>query len=458
MRKVLLGLCLAFGLFLGQSPVLQAHDDGGLKDISAAAGAGTSGNGPWNFENMTLKSHMPLDQIGNGGFSNVLGNDIWGWTHQPSGREFAIFGLTNGTSFIEVTDPTNPVYLGKLDSHTGSNSTWRDMKVFNNKAYIVADNNGFHGMQTFDLTQLLTVNSPQSFTGGNMGGFSRAHNIAINEDSGYAYITGHRNYNNEGSGLSSGLIAVDLNGANPTIVGDFGADGYTHDAQVVNYTGPDTDYAGQEIAFAANEDTFTIVNVTDKSNMTQISRNPYADSDYSHQGWLSEDQRYYFLNDELDEYWHVRGPDGQLNTADDNPPMPTRTYVWNVEDLDNPQYLGFHEGTEATIDHNLYVKDGLIYEANYTSGLRILKIVDAENALFEEVAFFDTYSPDNNVSFNGAWSVFPYFDSGSIIVSDRQGGLFVLELNSIPEPSTYLLSSIGMLLMGVVIWRRRRRV
>lgn len=424
-----------------------AHDgDGGLLIGNSAPPNNFGFNPPPLFsqdfesKNVRMLSHLWLDEIGNLGVSNVIGNDIWGWTDQASGREFAAFGLTNGTSFIEVTNPTAPRYLGTLQTETG-NRPWRDVKIYNQQAYIVSDSNGAHGMQVFDMTQLLTASvadpmNPTYFdTVGVYTGVTSAHNVAINEDSGYAYIVG----SNQASG---GLHVLDLNGGvggtMPTFVGNFSADGYTHDTQVVNYNGPDSDHVGREIAFNSNEDTLTIVDVSNKSSMSQISRTEYAGSEYAHQGWLSEDQRFFFMNDELDE----------LRSSD---PIQTTTRVWDVSDLDNPFLVGEFLGTEQTIDHNLYVKGDLIFQANYESGLRILKVNDAATMDIEEFGFFDTYFDGNEVSFNGAWSVFPYFESGTVIVSDRQNGLFILSV--VPEPSGLVI--VG--LIGMMVSMRRRR-
>ena len=434
--------CLAFfSICFWAVTVLTAHDGvGGGKGIGDSAPGGIGGDGPWNFHNITLMAHMPLSTIG-GGPSNVLGNDIWGWTDRTTGREYALYGRSNGTSFIDITDATNPTYLGDLPTHTG-NKAWRDIKVFNDHAYIVSDANGAHGMQIFDLTQLRNASGPpQTFSEtGHYSGFNRAHNIAINEDTGYAYVVG-------ANVASGGLHILDLNSdpLNPVHVGSFSADGYTHDTQVVSYTGPDSAYAGREIAFNANEDTLTIVDVTDKNNPTQIAREGYHGVKYLHQGWLSEDQRFFFSNDELDE-------------RDSEKLIDTITRVWNVEDLDNPVMIAEYNGEAQTIDHNNYTHNGYIFQANYTSGLRVLEPVDMENGILQEYGFFDTYNTDDNVTFNGAWSVFPYFDSGNFIVNDRQNGLFVLRFSSsvIPEPGTF---GVTMLFLGAigVSFRRRRR-
>ena len=431
-------ITLSIALMATFSTVSWGHDGDG-KSLGNASGGGSGGSGPYSALNVRLSSHMDLVDIG--GDESVLGNDIWGWTDSTSGRKFALMGLTNGTSFIEVTDPSNPVFMGKLDTHeAGQNRAWRDVKVFNDHAFIVADGSGNdQGMQVYDLRQLVTP-TPEFTATSHYDGFSSAHNIVINEDTGFAYVVGRPRSGSTGGGLH----VLDLNDlSNIQVAGTFAADGYTHDAQSVVYNGPDSTYAGKEVVFAANEDSLTIVDVSNKANMTQISKQLYADSAYAHQGWLSEDQKYFFMNDELDE---------RNNFLDGNDPFPTRTIIWDVQDLDNPFLVGIHEGTENTIDHNLYVKGDLIFQAHYTAGMRVLKMVDPANGILEEVGFFDTYMADNDVTFNGAWSVFPYFDDGTILISDRQGGLFVVAM--VPEPSSFSFLAIGTLALGTI--RRKR--
>ena len=408
------------------------HDQEGEKSIGNSAGAGIGGDGPWETGNMHLLTHMPLEDIG-GGASNVLGNDCWGWTDSLDGKEYAIMGLTNATSFIDVSDPYDPKYLGKLPTQTG-NKAWRDMKVCNDHVYVVSDGNGAHGMQIFDLKLLRNVDpaNPQTFSNtAHYDGFDKAHNIVINETTGYAYIVGSEV-------ASGGMRIFDLTDPlNPLHVADFSSDGYTHDAQVVIYHGPDTTYKNHEIAFNSNEDTLTIVDVSNKNNISQISRTGYIGSEYSHQGWVSEDQKYFFMDDELDE-WRA------------NDPIQTRTRVWDVTDLDNPVYLGYHNGTEQTIDHNLYVKGNYVYQANYSSGLRVLKIHDPSLLDLEEYGFFDSYNTDNNISFNGAWSCYPYFESGSLLISDRQNGLFIVATDHTEVPPLILEVTKGKALVGDV--------
>lgn len=141
--------------------------------------------GIYPCSNVDLLAHLSLADLSAG-----AGNDSWGWTDAFDGKEYALMGLNNGTAFVDISDPENPVYLGKLPTHT-VNSSWRDMKVYADHAFIVSEASG-HGMQVFDLTQLRNVvNPPVTFSNtAHYSQFGNAHNIAINEDSGYAYAVG----------------------------------------------------------------------------------------------------------------------------------------------------------------------------------------------------------------------------------------------------------------------------
>ena len=370
-----------------------------------------------------LLAFMPLATIGGGS-----GNDIWGWTDPLDGSEYAIMGRTNGTSFVDITDPYNPVYLGNLPPHT-SNSTWRDIKVHKNHAFIVSEASG-HGMQVFDLTQLRDVtNPPVTFSNTtHYNNFGSAHNIVINEESNMAYAVG--------ANCGGGLHMIDIKTpATPTYLGCFSSDGYTHDAQCVIYNGPDQEHQGQEICFNANEDTLTIVDVTVKNAPVQLSRTGYAGRRYTHQGWLTEDHAYFLLNDELDEMQNGHN---------------SRTYIWDVQDLDLPVLRGSHLSSAAAIDHNLYVSGNYVYQANYRAGLRILELTDLAGASLTEVGYFDIYPSNNNASFNGAWSNYPYFESGTIIVSGIEQGLFVLRSTNVNQPvvEIALHKTVGLGMMG----------
>ncbi|MGJ8662764.1 MAG: choice-of-anchor B family protein [Marinicella sp.] len=359
--------------------------------------------------NVDLLGHLDLSQIGGG-----QGSDSWGWKHEASGRYFALVGRSNGTSFVEITDPTNPIYIGNLPSTNGFSSAWRDIKTYQEHAFIVADGIN-HGMQVFNLTRLLNVpkipmefEPDKLFTTGNL---QNAHNIVINEATGFAYTVG-------GNLCGGGLNFINIqNPTNPTREGCFFEDGYTHDAQCLIYTGPDADYRGREICFASNEDTVTVVDVTNKSNPVMISRTGYTGQQYTHQGWLTEDQKYFIIDDELDE----------LDRGNGQPDF-TRTYVMDMSDLDAPTITGFHNAEGAAIDHNQYIVDGRTYQANYVRGLRILELGDLDQADMTEVAYFDSFpDPDSTSRFGGAWNVYPFFDNGMVLISDINRGVFIVK-------------------------------
>ena len=117
----------------------------------------------FSCERTDILSFLPVTDIGGGRGAET--NDVWGWTDPDNGREYAIVGRTDGTSFIDVTNPVNPRYLGNLPKTEGSRgNSWRDIKVYNNHAFVVADGAGNHGMQVFDLTRLRDVaNPPMTF-------------------------------------------------------------------------------------------------------------------------------------------------------------------------------------------------------------------------------------------------------------------------------------------------------
>jgi len=441
--------------------VARAHDDGSGKEDLDAAEAPYSGPpldaSSFSSHNVRLLSHVPLTSMGGASTSGriVLGNDVWGWKDSVTNHEYALYGRSDGVAFVDVTDGQNPVYVGELPSaslfpsNPPANNTWRGIKVYNNYAFVVSEITG-HGMQVFDLTRLRGLSgSPVTFTAdarytdwSGSPNTGRAHNIAINEQTGYAYLTGG---GLSGQSASGGLHIVNIqNPLAPVRAALFDNDGYTHDAQIVIYSGPDATYAGREIAFCSNEDTLTIVDVTNKGAMSQLSRTGYPDSHYSHQGWLTEDQKYFLMDDELDE------------TA--NPGAHTRTHIWNVQDLNAPVYQGYFSLSPTTIDHNLFIKGDYVYESNYESGLRVLKIGDLANNELTEYGYFDTYAADDGTTFSGAWGNYPFFESGKILVNDRQYGLSVLELETapVPEPSSLVLAAIGIVGLGCVAVRRRR--
>jgi choice-of-anchor B domain-containing protein len=373
----------------------------------------------WSCEQVDLLSFLPVSAIG--GDRGIRLNDVWGWTDPETGREYALVGRIDGLSIVDISNAASPVYVGDLPMTPGSNAAaWRDMKVYDDHVFVVADGAGQHGMQVLDLGRIRGLDAsglPVTFEPDVLyDNVASAHNIVVNEGSGFAYIVGARG---GGETCGGGLHMVDIRDArNPTFVGCFqdpgtgrAGTGYSHDAQCVMYHGPDEAHAGKEICFGSNETALSIADVTDKAAPVAISRAEYPNVGYTHQAWLTEDHRYLYMDDELDEM------QGKVEN--------TRTLIWDVSDLDDPQLVKEYFGPTRSIDHNLYIKGDYAYEANYTSGLRILDISDPVNP--REVGFFDTipYGGDRPV-FDGSWSTFPFFDSGTIVITGGRLGVFFL--------------------------------
>ena len=245
--------------------------------------------------NYDLLSHIPVETLANDS-GNPEGSDIWGWTDLSTGKEYAIAAMSNSTAFVDVSDPINPIYLGRMDSQNGNTSYWRDVKIYSNYAFIVADNVGDHGMQVFNLTRLRDITSPEDLSADIVyNEVTSCHNIVINEVTAIAYLVGCNNF-------GGGPHFVDIsNPLNPINLGGYSADGYTHDAQVITYIGPDIEYTGKEILIGSNENKVVILDVTNKSNIIKISEFDYSQIGYTHQGWFTDNQRYFLLGDEEDE-------------------------------------------------------------------------------------------------------------------------------------------------------------
>ena len=373
--------------------------------------------GEFECGDVDLLSFLPINDVGGG--RGIIVNDVWGWMDSETEKEYAIVGRSDGTSFVDITNPTNPVFIADLPATEGSNpNAWRDVKTYKNYALVVADNVGKHGMQIYDLHQLRDIeNMPATVEPSVVyEEIYSAHNVIVNEETGFAYIVAA---SGGGETCGGGYHMVDLNDPmNPTFAGCFsdpssGAGGnHIHDAQCVLYDGPDQDYQGNEICFGANASVFSIADVSDKENPVTVSALDYPNVAYVHQGWLTDDKKYFYINDEGDEV-------GGLTEA-------TRTLIWDVEDLDDPIFLKAHLGTTQASDHNFYVKDNFMYQSNYVSGLQILDVSDPTNP--KQVAHFDTFPwGDNAPGFAGSWSNYPYFKSGTIVVSSITEGLFLVK-------------------------------
>lgn len=384
-------------------PMHETHCIDGMADI-------------YPCENIDLLAFVPVSA-----FSSSSTNSLWGWIDPDNEDEYALIGANNGIAFYRLTpDPTHPVYLGKLPTHTG-NSAWRDVRVYQHYAYVGSDvNSGTHGIQVFDLHRLRGQTQPQTFTeDGHYAGFGNSHTLSVNEDTGYLAVAGARQVC--GGGLH--LLDIHTNPLVPVYAGCVNQ-GYTHESQCFTYHGPDAAHAGKDICINANGESerIAIIDATNATAPVSLSSIIYQGSSYPHQAWFSEDHRYILMDDELDE-----GDFGH----------PARTYVFDALDLDAPVLVGYHDSPLNVIDHNLYVHGQYVYQSNYEAGLRILKIDNLSAAALTEVAYFDVYPSSNARNFNGTWNNF-LFPSGVVAVTGIDEGFFVLRPNLCNAPAVPL--------------------
>ncbi|MEO7454098.1 MAG: choice-of-anchor B family protein [Fimbriimonadales bacterium] len=355
-------------------------------------------NAQFTFNKVRLAARIDLTTTG---FNANSGNDCWGYV-SPSGREYAIMGCSNKVAFVEITNPDAPVYF---DSIPHGSSTWGDITVYQNVAYVVTERSG-SGIQVIDLANIDATSNRVSLVR-TIDTVGQSHNVRSDNDSGFLYTVGSR----ESSGTTTCWSLADPR--NPVRVGANSMTGniYTHDAFIFTYPVGSV-YAGRQILFSSSAfDAVTIWDVTNKNNPFLINTMHYPNEGYTHQSWMSEDMRYMYLNDEFDET--------TFNIT-------TRTIVFDIENIETGAYVANYTNGNTSIDHNLHIRDGYIFASNYTSGLRIFSS-HLDPLSPTEVGWFDTHPEGDVPEYEGAWSNWCYFPSGTIIVSDINRGLFVLD-------------------------------
>lgn len=370
--------------------------------------------GQFPCHNMDLVGYVPGQTMGGAGVA-----DVWGWVDPETKKEYAILGTTNGVQFLDVSDPAEPVYLGRIPVKApGGALIWQELEIINDTAYIVCDLDPC-GLQIFDLNRLrgaeaaLPVWRPDVILP-----IGTSHSIDSNPKTNHIFLNG--------PGLLVGTpVIFDVSQPlAPVLVGAMIDDGYTHDSLCRNYKGPDKNYKGNEICFNFNEDSVTIFDVTaNPQRPVMLSRNEYESASYTHSGALTKDHSTLISTDEGDE--------SDLG-------FPSTLYIWDVSSLTKPKLIAMWHAKSDSIDHNLYSEANALFHANYVNGFRILDLKDADAGKLKEVAWFDTVPTDDTASFNGVWAAYPFLPSGNILVGHMDGGLFIV------RPEAGILKLLGI--------------
>ena len=348
--------------------------------------------------NMTLEANwddsmLPASQGG------LVYNDCWGY-NAANGTEVAILGTYQRIYFFDVTDPTMPEVIDFFDilnaGGTINSSTWRDMKTYDHYCYAAADV-GTAGLQIFDLQyvpdSVVLVTQTQAF-------FNRAHNIWIDEAQGRLYSAG-------GDGNNIGTVVLDLNPdpANPTEIGSPDLPlGYIHDIHVID-----------NIAYAShgNMHALCIYDFADPEAPVLLKTLvDYPEAGYNHSAWIDASGNKLVFADET----HGKGL--KLINPNISEPQTTNYHVFRSQLIPN---------NTNSIAHNPFILDDLAIVAYYHDGVQVFDISDT--SAIERIAYYDTYSNTTYSGYEGCWGVYPFLESGYIIASDIENGLFVLSLN-----------------------------
>ncbi len=358
--------------------------------------------------------------------------DVWGFVDLNTMREYAIVGFSNGTAVFDVTDPENPLEVGFVD---GQIATWRDIKVHQffdatagrwaSYAYVTTDGAG-DGMFVIDMTQLPHNIRRISYA----SDFLAAHNVyASNTDfaTGLSLTGAAPTLIIAGSSIGGGRYrAYSLSDpAQPafTVMPNVSNSDYMHDAasMIITDSRKDTQCVNAgtycEVLFDFNESTVDLWDITDGSNPVRLSRTPYNNAAYVHSGWVSEDQQFLFVQDELDEQRFG---------------LRTTLRAFSISNLAAPQSTGDWEGPTTAIDHNGFVRGNRYYMSNYSRGLTILDISDPQNPV--PAGRLDTYPFSDSANFVGAWGAYPFFPSGNIAISDIDSGLYMAADRTLDVP------------------------
>jgi len=304
---------------------------------------------------------------------------IWGYATETN--EYALVGLVNGFSIVDVTDAEKPAKLHRID---GPNSQWRDIKTWKSYAYGV--NETGEGCVIIDMTNLPESIETINFTGDDEINFTTAHNVFV-DNNGYMYIIGS-NYSN------GGCLIYDLNEnpLAPTLIGVYDV-GYVHDL-----------YAHDNLLYTFEGADLAILDISDIANPTILGKaTTYG---YTHNGWVTDDGNTLFSTDETAGTWVVS---------------------WDISDPTDIKELDKWQSSpgEGVIPHNAFVLGDYVVTSYYTDGVTITDVSRPD--IMVQVGNYDTSLEFSGGGFNGAWGVYPYLPSGNILASDIEAGLFVLK-------------------------------
>ena len=364
--------------------VLAGCGDSGATDPSAVAPSPDTAASL----NMVLQSHIDLATLSlpaSADFreltpqaTSAAGN--YGYT-SPDGRRFALTGVSDGLSIVEVTDPRNPRRVAHIP---GAASQWREVRTYRNYVYVTTE-----ARVGMDIVDMANPSQPRK-VGTFSETFSSAHSLWIDTDRGLLYAHGTRST----SGVATGMrvLSLEPDPGNPREVGSFN-DFYIHDS-----------YGRGNVLYAAaiNGGFLALLDVADPARIREITRFNTGGR-FTHNAWLTNDGRYLFTTDEV-------------------PGRPLEG--WDLRDPFAPRKVTEFIAAPGSIPHNVLIDGNRMVVSHYTEGVQLLDITNPEQP--QRLGFYDTY-PGATGGFNGAWGAYIFPGSNLIVVSDINGGLFVVQ-------------------------------
>jgi len=331
---------------------------------------------------LSLFSQSSLQQLSNFKLNRNIGyNDVWGYT-DSNGKEYALLGVQDGTSVIDVSNPSNLVEIGFVKSP--ASSTWKDIKTFKHYAYVVIDRYTSVGLQIIDLSKL-----PESISlVKEYSHFKQSHNIYIDVEKELLFAQGARG--------AVGVYSL-KDPTEPEFLSSFGVE--CHDI-----------YARDNLIYVSEggHGTIGIFDYSDPKNVKLVKRFEIPRAGYVHNAWLTKDSNY-------------------LMTTEENTGKTMK--LWDISNLEDVTMTSEIIAPNK-LAHNIHIKGDYAYVSHYGSGLRIYDLSNPNS--LSEVAYFQK-TVDTPSGFVSAWGAYPFFKSGTILISDIEDGLFVVTHESARE-------------------------
>ena len=348
-----------------------------------------------DFKNVTFLDRWFEDTLVTNS-SKVRYSGCWGFEFE--GKEYAAIGSTEGTHFFHINKDNQLIPAGFVEGRFNSSSViHREIKTFGKYAYAVCDE-GNSSLQIIDLSFL--PDSVVKVADLQDERFGKIHNLFIDTTNALLYACLVTPFP---GGNPTGLVPMRVyslnNPLDPQLLWQGPSDiPEVHDCYVRD----------NKAILNCGMDGLRAYDFTIPSNPVYLSNLTfYQDQGYNHQGWLSPDGKTYVFADETNG---KKIKKCELNS--DHSLVVKASFGTAIED--------------GSVPHNIMCTDEFAFVAYYNEGLRIF---DLRYAVPMEIAHYDTYPDESDFKMNGAWGVYSLFNSGRVIISDRQYGLFLFHFN-----------------------------